>query len=65
MSAEDQERAYYRITIHIYIRCDRVLYKANVGNYDLYPLSLEPGTYSSLNTFTQSDHKPVTASFKM
>ena len=45
--------------------CDRVLYKANVGNYDLFQLSLDPQSYNSLETFTQSDHKPVSANFKM
>ena len=65
MSTQRIRRGLIRINIHIYFRCDRVLYKANVGNYDLYPLSLEPGTYSSLNSFTQSDHKPVNAIFKM
>jgi len=42
---------------------DRILYKANVANYDNYKLSLRQHSYNAHQHFLQSDHKPVTSQF--
>jgi inositol-1,4,5-trisphosphate 5-phosphatase len=42
---------------------DRVLFKANVANYDSYKLSLRQHSYNAHQHFMQSDHKPVTSQF--
>ena len=42
---------------------DRILYKANVANYDMYELSVRQHGYTALQEFTQSDHKPVISNF--
>ena len=42
---------------------DRILFKANVANYDNYKLSINQHSYTSLQDFTQSDHKPVCSNF--
>merc|ERR1719334_2167703 len=44
---------------------DRILYKANVANYENYELSLNQHSYSAHPAFLQSDHKPVTSGFSM
>ena len=36
---------------------DRVLFKANVANYDSYKLSLRQHSYNAHQHFMQSDHK--------
>ena len=36
---------------------DRILYKANVANYDNYKLSLRQHSYNAHQHFLQSDHK--------
>lgn len=38
---------------------DRILFKANEANYDMYELSVRQHGYTALQEFTQSDHKPV------
>ncbi len=42
---------------------DRILYKANEANYDMYELSVRQHGYTALQEFTQSDHKPVISNF--
>ena len=44
---------------------DRILFKANVANYDHYVLSLNQHQYSSHGSLCQSDHKPVTSNFSL
>jgi len=44
---------------------DRILFKANVANYDTYKLSLNQHSYSALQQFSQSDHKPVCSNFSV
>ena len=36
---------------------DRILFKANVANYDSYKLSLRQHSYNAHQHFLQSDHK--------
>ena len=42
---------------------DRILYRANVANYDNYELRVRQHSYTALQEFTQSDHKPVISNF--
>jgi len=42
---------------------DRILYKANRGNYDKVELEVHQHDYRSHPAFLDSDHKPVTANF--
>jgi inositol-1,4,5-trisphosphate 5-phosphatase len=42
---------------------DRILYKANVANYESFKLSLRQHAYSAHQHFTESDHKPVSSQF--
>lgn len=42
---------------------DRILFKANVGNYDQIQLSLNQNSYKSHPEFVESDHKPVSSQF--
>lgn len=42
---------------------DRILFKANVANYDNYELSLRQHSYMAHQHFLQSDHKPVSSQF--
>lgn len=42
---------------------DRILFKANVANYDNYKLSLRQHNYSAHQHFIESDHKPVSSRF--
>ena len=44
---------------------DRILFKANVANYDNYALSLRQHQYSSHSSLCQSDHKPVSSNFSL
>merc|ERR1711994_568813 len=40
---------------------DRILFKANVANYDNYALSVNQHKYSAHTGLCQSDHKPVSS----
>lgn len=42
---------------------DRILFKANVANYENFKLSLRQHHYTSLQHFLESDHKPVSSLF--
>ena len=44
---------------------DRVLFKVNKANFDTLDLNLEQLSYESHPAFLDSDHKPVSAGFKM
>jgi len=44
---------------------DRILYKANVANYENYKLSLNQHSYAAHSDFMESDHKPVTSNFSL
>ena len=44
---------------------DRILFKANVANYDHYALSVRQHEYSSHASLCQSDHKPVSSHFSL
>jgi len=44
---------------------DRILFKANVGNYDQIELSLNQSSYKSHPEFCDSDHKPVSSVFRV
>jgi len=44
---------------------DRILYKANVANYENYKLSLNQHSYTAHADFLESDHKPVSSNFSL
>jgi len=44
---------------------DRILFKANRGNYDNIDLTLNQHSYRSHPSFLESDHKPVTSNFSV
>eukprot|EP00092_Neocalanus_flemingeri_P025806 GFUD01027972.1.p1 GENE.GFUD01027972.1~~GFUD01027972.1.p1 ORF type:complete len:457 (-),score=93.79 GFUD01027972.1:300-1670(-) len=44
---------------------DRILYKANVANYETYKLSLNQHSYTAHADFLESDHKPVSSNFSL
>lgn len=44
---------------------DRILFQANVGNYDHIKLALNQHSYVSYPQFLESDHKPVSSSFSL
>lgn len=44
---------------------DRILFKANVANYDNYALSVNQHKYSAHTGLCQSDHKPVSSHFSL
>jgi len=44
---------------------DRILYKANVANYENYKLSLNQHSYTAHADFLDSDHKPVSSNFSL
>ncbi|KAK4311833.1 hypothetical protein Pmani_016704 [Petrolisthes manimaculis] len=42
---------------------DRILYQVHVDAYDNVKLGVEQTGYSAIHSYTQSDHKPVTANY--
>lgn len=44
---------------------DRILYKANVANYENYKLSMNQHSYTAHADFLESDHKPVSSNFSL
>jgi len=44
---------------------DRILFQANLANYDKIRLSLNQHSYKSHPQFLESDHKPVSSSFSL
>jgi len=44
---------------------DRILYKANVANYEHFKLSLNQHSYMAHAEFLESDHKPVSSNFSL
>lgn len=44
---------------------DRILFKANRGNYDQFELNVKQHSYQSVRSFLDSDHKPVISNFSI